>query len=154
MKEPAGKNWQKKISQALKKSQIIYFDTDILIYLFENNPSYSKKIITLLDLIEALNSKIIISGISITELFVAPFKKKDTKTVYKWIAFLKSSPQIKVVEINNQDFLDAAFFRAKYSLKTPDSIHLAKAVNSKADLLISNDKAFQKTKEIQILNLQ
>lgn len=43
--------------------------------------------------------------------------------------------------------------RVNYNLKTPDAIHLATAIEHKADVFITNDKQLKKVKEIAILYL-
>ena len=43
--------------------------------------------------------------------------------------------------------------RTKYGVKTPDAIHLATAIEHKADVFVTNDRQLKKVKEIVMLYL-
>ena len=45
----------------------------------------------------------------------------------------------------------AAHLRARYDLRTPDSIHLASALESRADLFLTNDRRLCQVEEIPVL---
>lgn len=64
-----------------------------------------------------------------------------------------NSPSINISELNIDIAKNAAGFRAKYGLKTPDSIQIATAVYNSAQYFLTNDIRLNAVKEIEILVL-
>jgi predicted nucleic acid-binding protein len=73
--------------------------------------------------------------------------------VEQYQSILCNSPSIDILDLNIEIAKKAAGLRAKYGLKTPDSIQVATAVYSSADYFLTNDIRLRAVKEIEILIL-
>jgi predicted nucleic acid-binding protein len=58
-----------------------------------------------------------------------------------------------MINVNNLIAIKAAELRAKYSLKTPDSIQLATAIQYNADYFLTNDLRLKLVNEIKSITL-
>lgn len=131
----------------------IFLDTAPLIYYIEENPQY----LSLLDKLFVANSKgkflFLTSTITLIEVLVNPIRQNELRLVEQYQHILCNSPTINILELNVEIAKLAAVFRAKYGIKTPDSIQVGTAVYVKADFLLTNDIRLKSVTEIEILLL-
>ena len=135
------------------KNKNVFLDTAPLIYYIEENPKYSP----ILNKLFSENSKGIFlfqtSVITLLEVLVLPMRQDENQLVEQYQNILCNSPSINILDLNIEIAQKAALFRAKFGLKTPDSIQLATAVYSSADYFLTNDIRLKAVKEIEILIL-
>ena len=134
------------------KNKKVALDTNIFIYFFENNQKYANTIENFLKTWEKERTILSVADILFTELLVGPFKVKDYSTASKWLQFFNTA-RIEIKSTTSSITIKAAKLRAMYNLKTPDSIHLATAMESDCDYFIGNDSKLKKIKEIKTLCL-
>ena len=131
----------------------IFLDTAPLIYYIEENQHYLK----ILEKLFSENSKgkflFHTSVITLLEVLVLPMRKKEHQIVEQYQNILCNSPTIEIFDLNIEITISAAGYRAKYGLKTPDSIQVATAVCSSADYFLTNDIRLRAVKEIEVLIL-
>lgn len=131
----------------------IFLDTAPLIYYIEENQKYS----SLLDKLFLANSKgkflFQTSVITLIEVLVFPMRQDEHLIVEQYQSILCNSTTINISEINIEIAKIAAGFRAKYGLKTPDSIQVATAVYTSSDFFLTNDIRLKAVKEIEALIL-
>ena len=131
----------------------IFLDTAPLIYYIEENQQY----LEVLDKLFLTNSKgkflFQTSVITLLEVLVLPMRQKEYQLVEQYQNILCNSPTIEIFDLNIEITISAAGFRAKYGLKTPDSIQVATAVYTSADYFLTNDIRLKGVKEIEILIL-
>jgi len=131
----------------------VFLDTAPLIYYIEENQKYSN----ILDKLFLTNSKgkflFQTSVITLLEVLVLPMRHKEHQLVEQYQNILCKSPTIEILDINIEITISAAGYRAKYGLKTPDSIQVATAVHTSADYFLTNDIRLKAVKEIEILIL-
>lgn len=70
--------------------------------------------------------------------------------VQRYYGYLTSPSFVKLEPLSADIADQAAELRAKYGFKTPDSIQLATAIDQKATLFLTRDRAFGKQDEIQV----
>lgn len=87
------------------------------------------------------------------ELLVHPYRKEDQDGVDVFYALLSTYPNLHWVATSLDIADQAAKLRAEHNLKTPDAIQAATAVLSQATGLISNDPAFLRVKQLDVLIL-
>lgn len=133
--------------------ELIYLDTCIFIFYFEANLKYADLCENIFENIEKNKIKIIASPLMLTELMVYPLKNQQTKIADKWLNFFKTCAWLEFKELTPQTALTAATIRANQNLKTPDSIHLATAIENNCQLFITNDLKYKELEELQILCL-
>ena len=131
----------------------VFLDTAPLIYYIEENQQYSK----ILDPLFLTNSKgkflFQTSMITLLEVLVLPMRKNEHQLVEQYKNILCNSQTIEIFDLDIDIAIAAAGYRAKYGLKTPDSIQVATAVCSSADYFLTNDIRLKAVKEIEVLIL-
>ena len=144
----------KKFGKNLDKLKTVYLDTMCFVYYFEENKIYYPLCRKVFQKLANSQLQTITSVLTATEILIYP-KKADNlslERMYKSI-FLKH-PYIKVVEFDFETAEIAAELGAKYNIKTPDAIHLATALNSRAQAFITNDPKLKQVKEMRTLILR
>ena len=134
-------------------NKTVFLDTAPFIYYIEENQKYSP----LLDKLFLANSKgkcfFQTSVITLLEVLVHPMRHNEHQLVEQYQNILCSSDTISVFELNIEIAKRAAGFRAKYGLKTPDSIQIATAIYASAEFFLTNDTRLKAVKEIDLLVL-
>ena len=131
----------------------VYLDTNVLIYLIENHPSYRDKIVALIAELDELNCEIITSELTLAECLVKPFAQNDKQSQDIYIASIKSSEFLTVKPVTRKVITEAARLRAAFKNKLPDSIHLATAFGTGCDTFIGNDKKIKVDDSIKLIIL-
>lgn len=141
----------KKLEQFIKRHELLGIDTCIFIFQLERNPKYFDLANKVFMWVEKLNGKAFTSTITMLELLVAPYRERNIEKVNQIYAILATFPNLEWVTPTLGVADLAARLRAKYNLKTPDSIQLASALESRASGFITNDKIYKKVTEIEIM---
>ncbi|MDO9581168.1 MAG: type II toxin-antitoxin system VapC family toxin [Bacteroidales bacterium] len=135
------------------KNKTVFLDTAPLIYYIEENQQYSP----ILNKLFLANSKgeflFQTSVITLLEILVHPMRENKHQLVEEYQNILCNSSTINIFELNIEIAKRAAGFRAKYGLKTPDSIQVATAVYTSAEYFLTNDIRLKAIKEIETLVL-
>jgi len=113
-----------------------FLDTNIFIYLIEENPLYLKQLHKLLGFLEKNDYEIITSTLTLGEILTKPYKDNRLDLVETYKAFFL---EMELIELNSEIASSFAKVRAEYKIKTPDAVQLASAVYAKADLFVTND---------------
>ena len=132
----------------LKGHNPVALDTNIFSYYFHKHPEFgeiSKKLIS--RLLES-NTKIITSNITLAELLSLNAPSSLLKNLKKEIL---AFPLLEIIEVSNDIAIKAGGIRREYSLKLPDAIQLATAIQSNAKAFITNDQRLKKFKQIKIV---
>ena len=135
------------------KNKRVFLDTAPLIYYIEENQRYS----SVLNKLFLDNSKgeflFQTSVITLLEVLVLPMRQNEIQLVEHYQNILCNSPSIDIFDLNVEIAKQAASYRAKYGMKTPDSIQVATAVYASADYFLTNDIQLKAVKEIEVLVL-
>jgi predicted nucleic acid-binding protein len=135
------------------KSKTVFLDTAPLIYYIEENRNYSP----ILNKLFLANSKgdflFQTSVITLLEVLVHPMRANEQQLVEEYQNILCNSPSIEIIDLNINIAIKAASLRAKYGLKTPDSIQVATALNASSQFFLTNDIRLKAVSEIEILIL-
>ena len=113
-----------------------YVDTNILIYLLEQHFMYSELVAEVLDEVTRDKGILITSVIAITE-FLAGTDSSSLET-------LQRIPQLSFIPLNENLAEQAVHLQRKNNLQIGDAIHLATALEQRADALFTNDKLLAK----------
>jgi len=135
------------------KSKNVFLDTAPLIYYIEENSKY----LSLLNKLFLANSNgeflFQTSVITLLEVLVHPMRENEQQLVEEYQNILCNSPSIDIIDLTIDIAIKAAALRAKYGLKTPDSIQVATALYAKAEYFLTNDIRLKAISEIEILIL-
>ncbi|WP_423146811.1 type II toxin-antitoxin system VapC family toxin [Rubrolithibacter danxiaensis] len=135
------------------KSQVVFLDTSPLIYFMEGISIYQKKLSELFLLHDKGYFTLITSVLTLLEVLVQPLKLNRTDLVEQYKKILTDSSGLKVADVNVGIASEAAELRAKYGLKTPDSIQVATALVHNAKLFFTNDKRLRVIEELKVITL-
>ncbi len=126
---------------------MLYLDTNILIYLFELHDPYSKKVAIILEEFTDGGKQLITSAVTVTE-FLTGTTLSSLETIHK-------VPKLNIISVNENIAEQAAILQRKNSIKIGDSIHLATAIQQKAEAFFTNDKKLIKVVEkyISVISL-
>jgi predicted nucleic acid-binding protein len=131
----------------------IFLDTAPLIYYIEEDSRYANSLNGLFAIAEKQQCFFVSSVITLIEVMTLPLREGNKKLAKKYENILTHSSLIEIIDINTKIAGITAQLRAKYSLKTPDAIQLATAINYPADYFLTNDKRLRSIKEIPVITL-
>lgn len=132
-------------------NKAIYLDTAPLIYYLEENTSYFNFLEKLFRKNENGDFIFYTSVITLAEILTLPMRLGNKKLIKQYQMFLLESPTLKVISVNGVIAKLAAKLRAEYSFRLPDAIHMATALEIKADYFLTNDLALNKVKGLQVI---
>ncbi len=120
---------------------MLALDTNILIYVLENNPEFGRKAAALL---QANEDNVILSELVYAEILSAP-KMSRTKNRQIAAGFLDSL-RVEFVPLTKEVLLLAANMRAAHTPKLGlgDALHLACAITAGAEKFVTNDRQLAK----------
>lgn len=122
---------------------MIYLDSCIVIYLVERHPEYY----SYLDRIFRDNAREVFATSSLValECLVGPYKRDDEALEEKFEKFFAATSYL---QLNDAIYLMAAGRRARYSIKTPDALHLSTAEFYECTEFWTNDNRLEKASPI------
>ena len=137
----------------LRRHRRMALDTSVFIYQLESNPKYVSCTDLIFLWLETAGSAAVTSTITMTELLVLPYRKRDEQRANDFYALLSTYPNLGWIAPNLEIAKVAARIRAQHRLHTPDALLAATAVYSQATGLITNDQIFERVRDIETLVL-
>ena len=137
----------------LRRHRRIAIDTSIFIYQLEAHPRYDSLTGVIFSGLEASVHSAVTSTITMTELLVQPYARKDEALVERYYGLLATLPRLDwhSPDLNTADV--AARLRADYRLRTPDALQAATALVSDATGFLTNDAIFKRVTGFETLVL-
>lgn len=142
------------LEEFLGRHQLIGLDSSILIYFIEGHPAYIQHMQSLFTAIEADRNHAVCATLSLLEVLVQPYRKKDDALVNQFYALLTTYPNIAWEGLSLEIADLGAQIRARYNLKTPDAIMLATAIHAGATGFVANDGQLKRVTEVEVLLLE
>ncbi len=130
--------------------EIIGIDSLIFIYLWEINREFFKDAKQILMRIENNQALGVFARIGIIELLTGSKKRGRFSEAAEYKEKISNFPNLLIRDLSPNIIDIASDLRAKYSLRTPDAIHIATAIDAGAVKFITNDKSLKKVREIKI----
>ena len=127
-------------------SMRIYVDTPPVIYSVQQVVPFAQKVSQRL---AASGVLIVTSELVRMECLVLPLRNGDNQLVADfdtWFALQVN----ELVQFSSTVFRRAAKIRAQLNFRTPDSLHLAAAVESGCDLFLTNDTRLMKFSDLRV----
>lgn len=119
----------------------VALDTNIFILAYDQKSPKGERAKQLLNQILSSGNQIFISVIVFEEFLVKIYKQRLEKNLADYENFLIAGGVITVVDVTRQVAKVAAKIRAGYpSVRAPDAIHLASAMESKAKIFYTTDR--------------
>lgn len=143
-----------RLSQILKEHKIISIDTNCFIYMLEGGSGGRELKENLFIPLEKGELNAVTSVLTIAEILVKPKSLGLHEVCDDYVIALTSYPHLEVVSFTLDIAIRCAELRAKYKVKTPDAIQIATALESKANLFLTNDLVIPEIDEIEIVFLK
>ena len=142
-----------KISEALEGVRRLYTETALLIYYVEENPTYVAKMDAIIEAIEDRPIEAVSSVITLTEVLTRPLRLGNVRLEREYRDILLHSRGFRLLTITARIAESAAALRARYTLRTPDALHIAAAIDVRCDAFLTNDTDTKRVTEIAVLVL-
>ena len=123
-------------------------DTAPIIYLLEDHPAFAPKFVGLFEAEAAGDIRIAISSLTIAEVLTGPHKHGEEVLARR---YEKALQQFEVVPVDASIAASASRMRARYSLKLPDAIQVATALEVGAYAFVTHDRDFAKVQGLLVL---
>jgi predicted nucleic acid-binding protein len=135
------------------QGQVIALDTAPLIYFIEEHPTYLPIIDSFFKKLDKGSIRVVTSVITLSEVLVKPLREGDTQLAQQYRDILLNIEGLTTVEISVAIAEKVAQLRSQYSLRTPDAIQIATALESGATALLTNDIRLPVLSNLQMLVL-
>jgi predicted nucleic acid-binding protein len=119
----------------------IFWDSNIFIYLFENNPDFSQTVEDLWKNMLRRRDQLLTSSLTLGEVLVKPAAMGDYALCRQYESTLQNSATILPFELKAARRYSA--IRSSTTIKGPDAIQLACASEAGVDLFVTNDRRLQ-----------
>lgn len=129
----------------------VYFDANVFIYLMEGFAAFEQELNEMRDSILNGECEICTSELTLCEVLVPAFRANNTSLLALYRQFIEDSGAFELIPTTRDIFIRASLFRAQLSLKTPDAIHMASAVESRCTAFLTYDKALKAPRDIEVL---
>lgn len=130
--------------------QGVVLDTMVFIYLFEDHPAYAERCEQILNRMDKGAFSGVVTPITAAEILVKPIQKEEPLVADRYRAALRSFSNLVSADFNIDIGFMAGSLKARYGLPLPDMFQAAAALKYPAKTLITNDKALQRIKEIDV----
>lgn len=134
----------------IAKFKLVGLDSNVFIYLFEENPQFIKNCQLIFNLLDQGKLKAVTSIISVIEALSYPSPQSVLKEIQEGF---KNISNLTILDVNQDIASEAAKIRRQYGFRLPDAIQLATARLSKAQAYITNDHRLKKFKLLRVLQL-
>ncbi|MGA9669124.1 MAG: type II toxin-antitoxin system VapC family toxin [Terracidiphilus sp.] len=121
----------------------VYWDTMLFAYILEGNPVFGKQTREAYQALFSRGDTICTSVFTLGEILVRPRMVKDEKAYQAIRSFMRGG-DIELVPFTAETAEEYSTVRAQTRLKAADAIHVASAIQSKADLFVTNDLEIRK----------
>lgn len=117
---------------------MLYLDTNIVIYMVEQHPTFGPSVGVRLAAAQAAGNSLMISDLTRMECLVGPLRSGDT-SLENHYRFFFTAANLRVVPITPAVCDRAARIRAAHRFKPMDALQLAAAVEHGANVFLTND---------------
>ena len=131
----------------------IYLDANCFIYSVERIDPYRTILDTLWQTVSVGQIIVATSELTLLEVLVKPLKAGDITTATIFRTVLRHSPDVQMFPITRAVLEEAARLRATVGLKTPDALHSASALLNDCALFVTNDNAFSRVSDLNVIVL-
>jgi predicted nucleic acid-binding protein len=142
-----------KLQRAIERHKIIGLDTAPFIYYIEDVAPYADLLHPVFSLVETHALRAVTSTVTLAEILTKPFADKNFSLADEIKFTLKSYSSLSVAPIDEKLGEVAALIRARYTIRLPDALQVAAAIQGEATLFVTNDKRVKKFDALQVLLL-
>jgi predicted nucleic acid-binding protein len=131
----------------------VYFDANPIIYFIEQNTQFTEAVTPIFEMIGDGSILAFTSELSLTEVLIKPIRDNRIQVIQTHKELLLDPELFTLISPNQDTFLLAAELGGKLSMRTPDAIHMACAIESKCKYFITNDRGIKSTGDVSIVQI-
>jgi predicted nucleic acid-binding protein len=131
----------------------VYLDANIFILFVEAAFASGSALHQIFDGIGKLRWAVVTSDLSLAEVLVRPIQLRNEKMIAIYEAALQARPGLERSAIDVSILRSCARIRADHGLRLPDAIHVASALATNCQFLITEDKRLRSFDQLQVLRL-
>ncbi len=143
----------KRLQDLLKKHPTIALDSSIFIYHLEDHPRYAPLTEIIFDALEKGKNRGVTSYLTLMEIITKPKSEGLLQVARDYEYYLTTFPNLTFCEMGLDVARKASDLRATERIKSPDAIQLATAILYGATAFLTNDRIFERIKEIDVFIL-
>lgn len=143
-----------KIPDGLRNRMGVVIDTNVFIYLFEDDPHFGEVSEFIFRQVEQDAFHAVVTPITAAEIITKPLRLNRPDLADRCRSKLRRLKNIERVDIPFRTGELAGALRAKYTLPLPDLMQAAVAMQSDRPSLITNDKNLRQIEEIDVFLLE
>lgn len=143
-----------KLDTALQGIDRLYIDSAPLIYYVEQHVDFFAPMVQIVHHIESTSVQVFTSVIALTEVMVQPLRTDNTELAQEYHDILVARNELALVPVTTELAISAGAIRARYALRTPDAIHVATALATDCDAILTNDADIRRVTELNVLILK
>jgi predicted nucleic acid-binding protein len=115
----------------------IFWDTNLFIYLLENNPTFMPYVENLRIRMLSRGDQLLTSTITLGEVLIKPTQVGDSERCRKYERMILSSAQVIPFDVTAARHY--ASIKSDRTIKAPDAVQLSCAASAGVDLFVTND---------------
>ena len=119
----------------------VFWDTNLFIYLFEDNGALSRSTAELRSRMLDRGDQLLTSTLTLGEILVKPKERNDSELCRKYEHAISIASTVIAFDVKAARIY--AILRCGRSFKAPDAIQLACAASANVDLFVTNDERLQ-----------
>ena len=132
----------------------VYIDTNVFISAFESDPITRDHASAVLEIVAARKLNALTSIVTLAELLPEPLRLSQFELAAFYKEFISSRGVVDVVPVTRAMLVASAEARAQHqSLRLPDAIHVATALNRNCDAILSDDRRLASQRSIPVIPL-
>ena len=131
----------------------VYFDANPIIYFIEQNTQFTEAVTPIFEMIGDGSILALTSELSLTEVLIKPIRDNRIQVIQTHKELLLDPELFTLISPDQDTFLLAAELGGKLSMRTPDAIHMACAIESKCKYFITNDKGIKSTGGVTVVQI-
>lgn len=132
----------------------VVIDTNIFIYLFEDDPRFGMTAEFIIEHVEAGSFLAVATPITIAEVIIKPLEKNRPDLADRCRSALRRVKNLDCVGITFEIGEIAGALKAKYGMPLPDMIQAAVAMQAQKPALITNDRRIAQIEEVDVFLLK
>ncbi|TMC21894.1 MAG: type II toxin-antitoxin system VapC family toxin [Chloroflexi bacterium] len=121
------------------RGKVIGVDTAPFIYFIERKPIYVDTLRPFFQAVSRGDIRIVTSTVTLLEVLVVPLRNNEESVAQQYRDILFRTQGLTTYVVTRPIAEEAARLRAVHNLRTPDSIHMATAINAAASFFLTND---------------
>jgi predicted nucleic acid-binding protein len=135
----------------LTEGSNVAFDADSLIYFVEHHASFSAILSPVFARVASGTIKGHASFLTLLEVLVSPLRDRIDSLANSYRHLLSQSQGFTLHDVNREIAEQAALVRARWGLRTPDSVVSATALLTGCSHLVTNDSMFRRVTGLNVL---